>query len=478
MNEHSKFSYYRNSLICASLITAGAFASAVTVANNEKPNVIVIMVDDLGFSGVSSYVGLIETPNLDNLASQGVRFSQFFNAARSCPARASLLTGLYPHEAGVGHMTLKVNTEKKQYTPEDRMYIPTAYRGWLVESVYTLPEMMKMGGYSTYMTGKWHISSPDSITWPLQRGFDKFYGVLPGTSDYFDPQELYNGNKHIKAQGENYYTTDAFTDEAIQFLKEHNQTKEDQPYFLYLAYNAPHFPMQAMPEDFEKYRGRFNEGWDVLRQRVYENQIASGIIPKNTVLAPLPCESKRLGNQGAAVPSWDSLIDTQKDRMDAIMATYAGLVDRVDQNVGKLITYLTETGQLENTLIFFFSDNGGEAEAKPLGNFNMEELGKYGLGGEKYAHYGKAWATFINTPFREHKHFMHQGGIASPLIVHWPKGIKKNINNTIISQYAFLQDITLTCMDVAGVEWAKRTNVLPWNEAKEYSVFPKGKYNL
>lgn len=471
-----KFQY----LVGTSILTSGLISPSVQAAEGDKPNVIIILVDDLGFSGIGSYGGLIETPHIDQLAEDGVRFNQFFTTSRSCPSRASLMTGLYPTEVGVGHMVFRPNPAKNEMVPEDRMYIPAEYRGWLIdkEDVHTLPEMMQTAGYSTYISGKWHLHSTDTMTWPLQRGFDKYYGVLPGTTNYFKPAELYRGNTHIQASGERYYTTDAFTSEAIGFLQEHQAQKADDPFFLYLAYNAPHFPIQAMPEDFAKYRGRFMEGWDVLRQRVYERQLELGVIPADTKLTPPAGVSTRLGSQGDSIPSWESLTPKQKDRMDAIMASYAGMVDRVDQNVGKLIAYLKETNQFDNTLIFFFSDNGGEAESNPLGSaIVFEELGVYGGGSEKHAHYGKAWANFVNTPFREFKHFAHQGGIQSPLIVHWPQGVKKGMENSILPQYAFLQDITLTCLDVAGVKWPSKIgdNNYPITDGRSITPTLKGK---
>jgi arylsulfatase len=356
------------------------------------------------------------------------------------------MTGLDPHEAGIGHMTFK-RTGKTPSVMAERLKLPYAYRGWLGEAVPTLPEMLKAAGYGTYMAGKWHVGSSNPDTWPTQRGFDRFYGFLEGTSHYFKPTDLHRGNALIEPVGERYYTTDAFTDEGIQFLREHEATKGSQPFFLYLAYNAPHFPMQAMPEDYRKYRGRFREGWDVLRERIVARQKQLGLIPPNTTLAPRPTESHRLGSRGGPVPAWKSLGPEQQDAMDAIMATHAAMIDRVDQNVGKFTAFLRETGELENTLIFFLSDNGAEAESPPLGDFQAEDLGQYGKGGKKY---GRAWATFANTPFREYKHFTHQGGIQTPLIVHWPAGMNTNLHHCIVKHYGFLPDLVETCLDLAG----------------------------
>ncbi len=428
------------------ILVAGLATSVPLFSQSVRPNIIIILVDDLGFSTIDCYGGLVETPNIDSLAEKGVRFNQFCNTARSCPSRAMLLTGLYPQEAGMGFMAAK-RTKKDERLKVNAKVRPYAYQGYLGENIPTLPEMMKSAGYSTYMSGKWHVGSSDTATWPLQRGFDRFYGFLGGTQDYYHPDDLRSGNINIEPSGERYYTTDAFTTEAIQFLADHDMEKDSTPFFLYLAFNAPHFPMQAMPEDYERYRGRFMAGWDILRDSVLTRQKEMGIVPENTVLAPRPGPSERLGSKGEAVPSWESLTPEQKDAMDAIMATYAALVDRVDQNVGRLIEALRKTGELDNTIIFFLSDNGGEAESPALGNFNIEDLGIYGKGGKNY---GRAWATFTNTPFREYKHFMHQGGIQTPLIIHWPSGINSSMNNSIITEYGFLPDITMTCVDLAG----------------------------
>ena len=561
-NHHFK---RRRGHLWASLLVGSLSPAMAPAASGEKPNMIIILADDMGWSNPGCFGGVIETPNLDRLAAAGVRFNQFYSAARCCPSRASLLTGLSPHESGIGHMTFK-RTGNKPSVIAERLEFPYAYRGWLGENIPTLPEMLKTAGYSTYMTGKWHLGSDDPATWPKQRGFDYFYGFLEGTSDYFKPSDLQRDNRFIKPEGENYYTTDAFTDEAIAYLKEHEMNREEEPFFLYLAYNAPHFPMQAMPEDFQKYRGRFKKGWDRLREEIIARQKEMGLIPENTALAPRPDASGRLGSKGGPVPAWESLSPAQQDSMDAIMATYVGMVDRVDQNIGKLIAFLEETGELDNTLIFFLSDNGAEAESPVFGDFKMNDLGQYGTGGKNY---GRAWATFSNTPFREYKHFTHQGGIQSPLIVHWPAGINVELQRGVMNQYGFLPDIIETCLDVASAtrpammngqpvpvsdgrslrgvlqgndspihtqpiccehegnimvrdgewklvrffsepwelyqvetdrseannlagqhpevverlseafdEWAGRVGALPWTEAKNYSVYPPGKYNF
>ncbi|MDX9881490.1 MAG: arylsulfatase [Prolixibacteraceae bacterium] len=565
MNMINCSSVFRPNHFLTTLFLTGLTSPLSFAASNEKPNIIIILADDLGWSNIGCFGGMIETPNLDQLAETGIRFSQFYSAARCCPSRASLLTGLSPHESGIGHMTFK-RTGNKPSVISERMQMPYSYRGWLGDAVPTLPEMLKTAGYRTYMSGKWHVGSGDTCTWPKQRGFDCFYGFLEGTSNYFNPNDLHRDNRLVKPEGERYYTTDAFTSEAIHYLTKHEAARDKEPFFLYLAYNAPHFPMQAMPEDFQKYRGHFTEGWDVLREKIIARQKEMGLIPENTVLSPRPGESNRLGSKGGSVPAWNTLSPAQQDSMDAIMATFAGMVDRMDRNIGKLIAHLRETNELDNTLIFFLSDNGAEAESPVFGTFQLKNLGQYGKGGQNY---GRAWATFSNTPFREYKHFTHQGGVQTPLIVHWPDGIKADMQNKIVEQYGFLPDIVETCLDVASAvrpkaikgkpvpesdghslkdvlqgkdkpihnrpiccehegnrmvrggqwklvsffsspwelynveadrsetnnlagkypevvqqlsqafdEWASRVGSLPWTEAKDYSVYPPGKYNF
>ena len=410
-----------------------------------RPNIVLILVDDMGWSNIGCYGGLVETPNLDRLAENGVRFNQFYNAARCCPTRATLMTGLHPHQVGIGHMTLPM-MRAAESTPEnprsdfrlktvDRVHIPDGYQGWLDTAIPTLPELLAAAGYGTYMTGKWHLACEKKETWPLQRGFDRFYGHLAGTSDFFRPGNLHRDNEPITASGERYYITDAISDEAIGFLREHDANNDGKPFFLYLSYNAPHFPVQCMPEEYEKYRGRFREGWDSLRKKRLARQKKMGLVPENTALTPRPDD----------VPAWDSLSARRQDEMDAIMATYAGMIDRVDQNIGKLVRHLDDTGETENTLIMFLSDNGGEAESGAFGQFEFKNLGLYGKGGFKY---GKGWATLSNTPFREYKHFTHQGGVQTPLIVHWPKGINPVLKNGILRQPGYLPDLVETCLHV------------------------------
>ena len=413
----------------------------------ERPNIVLILVDDMGWSNIGCYGGMVETPHIDRLAQDGLRFNQFYNGARCCPTRATLMTGLHPHQVGMGHMAIPIKNQKEAatgkmrgyftLTQEDRAAIPASYQGWMDTAIPTLPGLLQTAGYGTYLAGKWHLASGQPETWPLQRGFDRFYGHLAGTSDFFNPTHLFRGNVPISASGERYYLTDALTDQAIDFLSDHQNERGDHPFFLYLSYNAPHFPMQCMPEDYEKYRGRFMEGWDVLREKRLKKQIELGLVPPNTRLSPRPEQ----------VPAWDTLSPQKQNEMDAIMSTYAAMIDRVDQNIGKLLNFLEHSQHLDNTLIFFLSDNGGEAESGAFGQFEFADLGQYGKGGWKY---GRGWATLSNTPFREYKHFTHQGGVQTPMVAHWPEQIPSDPPNRIVRQFGYLPDIVTTCLEVAA----------------------------
>lgn len=399
-----------------------------------KPNIILIMSDDMGYSDIGCYGGEINTPNLDKLAKNGLQFMQFYNAARCCPTRASLISGLYPHQAGIGHMT---NTPA-DFTQHD-LNIPE-YRGFLNRNSVTIAEVLKDAGYTTLMTGKWHLGVSSQDKWPLQRGFDKFYGIIPGASNFFKPEYprgITVGNDTITITDENYYTTDAFTENAIDFIGESRQESE-KPFFLYLAYNAPHWPLNAPKEDIEKYRGKYMKGWQDLRLKRYKNMIEKGLIDKDWELTPQDSRD------------WNSLDEEKKVEMDLRKAIYSAMVDRMDQNIGKLVDYLENEKILDNTIIMFLNDNGACAEFSELGNGPAEQLGTK----EGYIlSYGRAWANASNTPYREYKHWVHEGGIATPLIVHWPNGIPKQDNGMLVQQYGFLPDIMATFVDLANAKY-------------------------
>lgn len=426
------------------LITRGWLAGLVVICAScgkgptektvkPKPNIILIMSDDMGYSDLGCYGGEISTTNLDKLAKNGLRFTQFYNTARCCPTRASLMTGLYPHQTGIGHMTNPPQSDHHDYQ------LP-GYRGSLDEQTVTLAELLKLAGYHTLMTGKWHLGMSEERMWPLQRGFDRYYGILAGAANYFKPvfpRGITTQNDTISIADPDYYTTDAFTDQAIAFIDEANAA-DDRPFFLYLAYNAPHWPIQAPKEDVDKYRGRYVEGWGKLRQERYDRMLKMGLIEEHWALSPQDAKD------------WEELSAEKQEEMALRMAIYAAQVDRMDQNIGKLVDYLEAKGELDNTLIVFLDDNGACAEGGPNGGGPADQLEtKEGY----FLTYGQSWANASNTPFREYKHWIHEGGISSPFIVHWPNGIKEEQKGELVKQYGHLPDVMATFMEVAGAAY-------------------------
>ncbi|WP_345233079.1 arylsulfatase [Olivibacter ginsenosidimutans] len=426
---------------------------------STKPNIILIMSDDMGYSDLGCYGGEIETPNLDSLAATGVRFTQFYNGARCCPSRASLMTGLYPHQAGIGHMT----NPSENFTQHD--YHVPGYRGEMNPQTHTLAEVLKTAGYTTLMTGKWHLGMERKEQWPLQRGFDHYYGILDGGANYFRPtypRGITLENDTVNIEDPNYYTTDAFTDHAIQFIDQSKQQDSKRPFFLYLAYNAPHWPLQAPKEVIDKYRDRYHAGWGKLREERYQRMIQMGLVD----------DSWPLSKQD--IFDWETLSKEKQDEMALRRAIYAAQVDRMDQNIGKLVTYLKKHNLYENTLIVFINDNGACAEGGDLGGGKKENLEtKIGF----FLSYGKGWANASNTPYREYKHWVHEGGISSPLIAHWPAKIPQKLHGTLIQQYGFLPDIMATFVDISGATYAlqKDGKPIPAMAGKSLSSLLEGK---
>lgn len=411
------------------------------LAANTKPNIIIILADDMGYSDIGCYGGEIETPNLDRLAQEGIRFTRFYNSARCCPTRASLMTGLHPHETGIGWMTNPPDTSRMDHGED----FPN-YRGFLNKQCVTIAEVLKPAGYATLMTGKWHLGLATRDLWPLQRGFEKYYGCLSGATNFFYPEHprgITFGNAPVEnpesTTDRRFYTTDAFTDYAIRFIKE-EQSGRDRPFFLYLAYTSPHWPLHAHQEEVRKYVGKYMMGWDELRKQRLERQVGMGLIDKSWQL------SER------ADVAWDSLKPQKQKDMDLRMAYYAAMVDRMDQNIGKLVDHLRATGELDNTLILFLSDNGACQEGGTLGGksdpFDVETWEKtYGSAPS----YGLVWANASNTPFRKFKHFTHEGGLATPLIVHWPEKISNA--GGFYREPAYLVDLMPTIIDVSGAPY-------------------------
>ncbi|MEL7499952.1 MAG: sulfatase-like hydrolase/transferase [Planctomycetota bacterium] len=407
------------------------YPEVTSVATNaDRPNIIVILVDDMGFSDLGCYGSEIETPNIDALADGGLRFTQFYNQGRCCPTRASLITGLQPHQVGIGHMT---------EPPGQTLGITGPYQGYLNNQCTTIASVLKDSGYNTLMTGKWHLGFAREECWPLQRGFDKYYGCISGAINYFKPGDnrfIYDGNQQVETD-EDFYATDTFTDKACQYISEATKTS-DAPFFLYLAYNAPHWPMNAKWEDYKKYRGKYKSGWHELMRYRNLKQEQLGLLPKGT--KPAPFEG----------PDWDSLDDQQQDRLDAVMAAYAGCVDSIDQSIGKLVKHLKSEGQYRNTVILFLSDNGA-----------CQEGGDFGVGDEAMVkdppletvdgvRIGKHWANACSTPFRKYKHFVHEGGACTPMIAHWPAGIRRKDRGSFVRQPAYLQDFMTTAIELSG----------------------------
>ena len=437
----------------------------------SRPNVIIVMADDMGWSDIGCYGSEIETPNLDRLAKNGLRFTQFYNTGRCCPTRASLLTGTYPHQAGIGHMMNDTG-------------LP-GYKGDLGSDVQTIAEVLKPAKYSTYLSGKWHVTPkihPGSSqhNWPRQRGFDRFYGTIHGAGSFFDPNSLTRQNTLISPyadpeyQPEEFFYTDAINDHATRFINEH---KGNNPFFLYIAHTAPHWPMHALPEDIEKYKGRYDEGWEVIRAARYKRQLEMGLIDPKWKLSPRDAEP------------WSEA--RNKEWEIRLMEVYAAMVDRLDQGLGRVIEALEKRKMMDNTLILFIADNGGCAEGmgrkegiqykdsdpevlKPMKATDLQMdmipkrtregvVMKQGTevmpgGADTYHGYGRAWANVSNTPFREYKHWVHEGGIGTPLVAHWPKGIAPQLRGKFEHQPAHLIDLMATCVDLGRAEYPKVAN--------------------
>lgn len=424
----------------------------ISPAHGEKPNIVIILVDDMGYSDIGCYGGEIETPNIDGLAAGGLRFTQFYNSGRCCPTRASLMTGLHPHQVGIGHMTAP---------PNKPLEFPGPYQGFLNDDCKTLAQVLKPAGYHTLMTGKWHLGHQSKDVWPMQRGFDKFYGGISGAFNYMKPggdRKMTRGNDGVETP-DDWYATDAFTDEAIKYIDEVT-VADDKPFFLYLAYNAPHWPLQPKVRDFEKYRGKYKDGWQALMDSRLKKQKEIGLFNDDIVPAA------HVG------PKWESLEEKKRDEMDTIQAAYAGCVDSIDQNVGKLISHLKSIKQYENTVIFFLSDNGACQEGGTLGRFKKGWIENPPLESEDGIRQGKAWANASNTPFRLYKHFVHEGGACTPMIAHWPAGIAKTDNGSFIRHAGYLPDFMATCVELSGAAYPTG---IPACEGKSLVPLLKGK---
>lgn len=414
----------------------------VTVAGAEvvaRPNVVVVLVDDMGWSDIGCYGSEIPTPNLDALAQDGLRFTQFYNTSRCSPTRASLLTGVYPHQAGMGYL--------------EGLVVPgsTGTTGRLANRVVTLAEVLGDAGYFTAMAGKWHLGQ-NKGTPPWKRGFQRSLNAAAG-GIYFADQTGRQGGGKLFLNGEalelddprfgrEWYSTTLFTDWSLKFIAE--ARAEKKPFFLYLPYCAPHFPLMAPAETIAKFRGKYRAGWDRLREERHARQKEMGLVDAAWPLAPRPAE----------VPAWDSLSPKQQDRADEMMAIYAAMMAEVDANLGRLVAELRAASELENTIIVFLSDNGGTAESGPGGTTRGSPLG----GPDSTVFLGMEWATLNNTPFRSYKHFTHEGGIATPLIVHWPAGIPAARRGALVHEPGHVVDVLPTVLAITGASYPRERN--------------------
>jgi arylsulfatase len=463
------------------LLRMGAAASALPWACTtggdtgdaaRRPNIIVTMADDMGFSDIGCYGGEIKTPVLDSLAADGLRFRSFYNYARCCPTRASLVTGLYPHQAGVGHM---MSEYRKDGEP-----IPS-YMGNLNKSCVTFAEVMKSAGYTTLMSGKWHVTPSegtgekvDRSNWPMQRGFDKFFGTIHGAGSFYDPPSLKRGNEPEDPGPDFYYTT-AIGENASQFIGEALDENPDAPFFLYMPFTAPHWPLHAPEDAIAKYKGRYDMGWDALREERLQRMREMGVLD----------ETAGMSDRDQSQLPWEEAPD--KEWQARRMEVYAAQIELMDEAIGNVVDTLRERGELDNTLILFLADNGGCAEeardtwkayhiptetyaGEPVAVGNDPSI----MPGaeENYQSYGVPWANVSNTPFRYYKHWVHEGGISSPLVAHWPDGITSRGSWT--DQVGHLIDIMATCVDVGGATYPETFNgnaIVPMEGASLAATF-------
>ncbi|MEZ5386988.1 MAG: arylsulfatase [Prosthecobacter sp.] len=460
-----------------SILYAILFAFGGLSVAADRPNIILIMCDDVGYSDMGCYGSEINTPNIDALAQGGVRFTQFYNTARCCPTRAALMTGLYSHQASIGHMMEDHSAKAGK-----------AYAGDLNKNCVTIAEALKTAGYSTYMAGKWHVTKvtkpqneADKHNWPLQRGFDRFYGTIHGAGSFFDPNTLTRDNTYISPfndpeyQPKQFYYTDAINDQAARFVTEHAKSSPEKPFFMYMAHTAAHWPMHAKDADIAKYKGKYDAGYDTIRAARVAKMKRLGLVDERWQVSPQAGDWSKVDDK-----AWES----------RCMEVFAAMLDCMDQGIGRLVETLKKNGQYENTLILFLQDNGGCAEPmgrngpnKPRADApSLPPLAKDYLqpdmipkqtrdgypmrqgkgvmpgGADTYIGYGQAWANVSNTPFREYKHWEHEGGISTPLIAHWPKGIAEDRNGKLEPQPAHLIDIMATCVDLGGGSYPKELN--------------------
>lgn len=402
-------------------------------AQQSKPNIVLILADDLGYSDLGCYGSEIHTPHLDKLAAEGLRFRNFYNAGRCCPTRASLLTGQYPHDAGMGHMV----------SYADQPITPGPYQGFLRPDRPTIAEVLRKAGYSTYMSGKWHVGERPQH-WPRKRGFDRYFGLISGASSYYELVDekrrrvMVRDDEVWEPPAAGFYMTDAFTDTALAFVDQHynDEQTNSQPFFLYLAYTAPHWPLHAPDTVVAKYEALYLQGWDEIRKSRFERMKATGVIDQRYTPSSRPDD----------IPAWDPVDD--KKQWARKMAVYAAMIEIMDDGIGKIVDQLDEKGALDNTLIVFLSDNGACAESVERRGLNdaTKRIGDRG----SYVAYETPWAYASNTPFRKYKKYMHEGGIATPSIWYWPRVIKQP--GEFIDVVGHITDLMPTLSKLAGAD--------------------------
>lgn len=411
-----------NKILLSSVAVASVaqIAAAGNADGQTHPNIILILCDDMGFSDPGCYGGEVHTPNIDYLAANGVRFSQFKNTGRSCPSRAALMTGRYQHEAGMGWMTAV-----DEHRP--------GYRGQISADYPTIAEVLKANGYATYMSGKWHLTVEGAFdkpngSYPTQRGFDTYYGCLSGGGSYYTPKPLYSGTQRITELPDDYYYTTAITDSAVSFVRNH---PADVPMFMYLAHYAPHLPLHAPKERVEACRERYKAGYDVLRQQRFDRQKAMGLFDDDLTL-PLHQKEFKGGR-----PAWTSLTPEQQEAWITDMATYAAMIEIMDDGIGEVIAATKEKGIYENTVFLFLSDNGSTNE----GGF-----------------IGQLMADLNNTPYRSYKQWCFQGGTSTPFIVMYGDPQKNVLKGKFNREYSHIIDVMPTCLEIASAAYPGQFN--------------------
>lgn len=444
-------------LLCLLIWGFLTWGNPCSASEPQPPNVLIILLDDLGYSDLGCYGGEIRTPHIDRLAERGLRFTQFYTSARCCPTRASLMTGLYPSLAGIGDFTRNKPHPKRG----------PGYIGRLNEQCVTLAEALKPSGYQCYYVGKWHMHPQ---TGPIQRGFDEFFGYTRGHShDQYDAEYYIrlpkDREKEIEVDPNEFFATDVFNDYALHFLKQTQQKEE--PWFLFLGHSSPHFPIQAPADRADPYETIYRRGWDELREERYQRMQDIGLVDGShwqlTPRSLVPVDGEEIANgfPGEPNPAWDSLSPQRQADLTRRMSVFAAMVESVDRGVGKIIAHLNDSNELENTLILIMSDNGACYEWGPFGFDGPSRKGTTVLregeqlretgGPNTYQSYGSGWANLGNTPFRMYKHFTHEGGLSSPLIAHWPQGI--STGDRWIRDPTHVMDIMPTILEVSNSKY-------------------------